>query len=735
MMEDQASKVHECVLVGGGHANIQVIKNFAMNPIKGLRLTLVSDQLEAPYSGMLPGFMAGLYDHHELHFDLRKICADAGVRFIKSAAIGLCAEKRELFLEGYPTLYFDSMVINVGIQPEPLKVESNANHIYPLKPISRFINHWRNFQKEVKTWSSPKTLRIAVVGGGAAGVETAIVISTYLRGLEIDHHVQLFQKSEQLLKGYSASAQKKIKKILDRNGIEVRLSCGVVSAEGQRLILSDKTVHPFEFAFVATHAKAPSWFQATDLQLDSDGFLKTKASLQSESHPFVFGAGDCVSFPKKLPRSGVFAVREGGFLKTQLWRFISGSPLRAFKPQKKTLALINSGYKRAIGFYGPFSFEGSWVWRLKDLIDQRFMRRFQYIPKMPEKIKYKIDLTKRFEVEKNQCGGCGSKVESKVLRGVLTKACHDTGIKMMDGAFDQDASLLDLKGGKGLYTEDAFRLFGQDPYLNGRVLVEHACNDLFARGSTPLSAGVFLMLPQHLNAKITESDFYQCITGIFEGLKKQNLSLLGGHTMESEQLSLGLSLVGDFPDHLIKKDIRTEGDLVLTKALGSGALLASYMGGMPSGYDLEHLFEGMLFSNKEAVKILKEGGCKAATDVTGFGFIGHLLEMLKADTLQAQIFLDRIREYQGFKECRRKRVSSFLEEKNKENFGSLVNGSELPDLLFDPQTSGPLLALVQPGKGEELEARLKSIGYQGAACVGQVKRAKDGLSAGRVSIV
>ncbi|MFZ2311065.1 MAG: FAD-dependent oxidoreductase, partial [Methylobacter sp.] len=185
MNKNSTPIVSDLVLLGGGHANIRVLKMLAMNPIGGLRITLISDQTHSPYSGMIPGYLAGYYSYEDCHFDLRRICEELGQRFIKAKIIGIDPQRKKIRLENRSEISYDCASINVGIEPKSIDNSSTkaALKLIPLKPISRFIAHWERLMADLKDYKCSESLRLAVVGAGASGVEISIILK-----MLIDQH-------------------------------------------------------------------------------------------------------------------------------------------------------------------------------------------------------------------------------------------------------------------------------------------------------------------------------------------------------------------------------------------------------------------------------------------------------------------------------------------------------------------------------------------------------------------
>lgn len=169
-MKSSTPILKDLVLIGGGHSHAIVLKKFGMNPIAGVRLTLITDVSHTPYSGMLPGYVAGLYNFDECHIDLRPLTQFSQARIILDRAIGLDLENNQVICQNHPSISFDILSIDIGSKPATLSVPGVAENAIPVKPISKFIDYW-NTVKNTALENPNQKMRIAVVGGGAGGVE------------------------------------------------------------------------------------------------------------------------------------------------------------------------------------------------------------------------------------------------------------------------------------------------------------------------------------------------------------------------------------------------------------------------------------------------------------------------------------------------------------------------------------------------------------------------------------
>ena len=369
------------VLLGGGHAHVFVLRAFGLRPEPGVQLTLVAKELAAPYSGMLPGFVAGHYTLDQCHIDLARLCRFAGARLIHGEATGIDRATREVAIKGQDPLAYDVLSIDVGITPDLDHIDGAAEHALAVKPVSLFAAKWQELERRALLADGARTF--AVVGGGAAGVELVLAAAHRLRGASgergLDPAAFRFRliAGHCLLPGHNPRAGRLTALALARAGVEVIAGdhASRVTREAVELV-SGRTIKAGA-VLVSTKAAAPGWFGATGLALTADGFIATTGALQVTNDDNVFAVGDCASVARyPRPKSGVFAVRQGPAVAANLRRRVRGESVVPFVPQETTLALISLGGKRAIAAYGGFAAAGNWAWSWKDRIDRAFIAKF-----------------------------------------------------------------------------------------------------------------------------------------------------------------------------------------------------------------------------------------------------------------------------------------------------------------------------------------------------------------------
>ena len=736
--------VKDLVLVGGGHSHVAVLKRFGMEPVPGVRLTLICRDVHTPYSGMLPGFVAGHYSFDETHIDLGALARFANARFFHSDVSGLDFIEKRVLCDNRPPVPYDVLSINIGSAPRTADVPGASETAVPVKPINRFLERWEALRHRAMTHTG--RLRVAVVGGGAGGVEILLAIQHRLRAErgaaeEIEYH--LFSGNETILPTHSRNVQRVFAKTLKDRGVTVHSGKPVVEVTPGHLRTEDgQTIDADEILWV-TAAGAAAWPGKSGLATDGAGFIAVGDTLQSTSHENVFAVGDIASminYPR--PKSGVFAVRQGRPLAKNLRRALLSQRLKPFSPQKRFLSLISTGDKYAVASRGGWSLKGRSVWRWKDWIDRRFMQKFNELPDMDEDEKSDLpaglagaDVIKEISAIAMRCGGCGAKVGATVLARALNALTPVPRTDVLIGLHEpDDAAVVEIPPGKVMvHTVDSFRAMIDDPYIFGKIAANHSLGDIYAMGGEPQTALAIATIPFGLEEKV-EDTLGKMMAGAMEILEDAGAALVGGHTSEGSELSLGFAINGLIDrDQVMRKGGLTPGDkIILTKPVGTGTLFAADMRHKAKGRWITAALDSMVQSNRQGAECLVRRNAHACTAVNGFGLLGHLVEMVRASEVDVTLELGAIPFLDGAEETVRDGIVSSLQPQNVRLRRAIANLEEAGKdprypLIFDPQTSGGLLASVPPDSVDDCVEALKKLGYERTAVIGEVKAQSDAL--------
>jgi len=810
----------QLLLAGGGHTHALVLRRWAMQPHRRprARITLVSRHGSALYSGMVPGLVAGIYPRSACTINLRELCQRAGVSFVQAEIGGLDPEQQLLLLEGRPALPYDWLSLNLGAVTIPSggavaggissssatagvtsdrgPVADGAVAVKPLEPflawcvgLSTSIDSAANDSaandsaaNNSAAIDSADRRRVWIQGGGAAAIELAFALRA--RGLG----PELGLRGEELRLG-SRAANRLAERWLTNAGIAIH--------RGQQPPV------PAEPAGVPTLACTgswvPGWLAAAGLPQDGRGRLLTEASLQVQGQPRIFASGDCgVIASQPRPPSGVWAVRAAPVLAENLELLLAGGDpsssfdrdsrshghrdghrnsnssgssdshnkkLRQWRPQAWALQLLAdggvAGAPRALAGWGPLTLGPSrWLWRWKDRIDRRFMALFEPPAAMAGEAAM-------------ACRGCAAKLAATPLAAALERLAQAQSAQDQPAAKPiprDDAAVIGqtAHGELLLQSVDGFPALVDDPWLNGRLTTLHACSDLWACGARVDSVLALVTLPQAA-PNLQVDLLHQTLAGVQSVLEPLQARLLGGHTMEARDgikpeagLAVSLSANGLVaPERHWPKGPLAPGDvLILTRGLGSGVLFAAAMAGAARPEWLDDALALMQQSQAPVVEILAAHGCRACTDITGFGLLGHLGEMLASapapEALRVELIAEAIPSLPGAIELLQTGYASSLAPANaaaldlleaqvmlvttsaasqsathqsaahpskahpSKAHQSAVNKTALLGLLIDPQTCGPLLAALPAEQGDAAVAALRAAGFGQAALVARV---------------
>lgn len=368
------------LLMGAGHAHVEVLREFAAAAPAGCEVVVVSPYPWLTYSGMVPGWVAGRYAIEECTIDVASLCRRARVGHILASVTALDAAARVATCSDGSRVAYDVASLDVGSRPATEVAVGVERFAVVVRPLERLVQGWNDVL--ARTRAGP-VRSITVVGTGAAGLELSFAMHQRLKSEfgESAPHLRMIGDNALPAPEFSPGARRRLRAEIAHRRIESHQGSGVVEVGPGFVHLRNGLQFATDAVFWAAGSAAHAWIAASGLAADERGFVASNDFLQSISHPEVFAAGDCATNESRpRPRAGVFAVRAGPTLAANLRASIEGRALRVHVPSRRYLALISAGDHYAIGAWDGLSWEGEWVWRWKDRIDRAFVLKYKSVP-------------------------------------------------------------------------------------------------------------------------------------------------------------------------------------------------------------------------------------------------------------------------------------------------------------------------------------------------------------------
>ena len=689
MIENNFTK--QLVLIGGGHANVQVLKKLCMNRIKGLHTVLISERYEATYSGMTPGYIHKDFSKEEISIDLQRLCFNAGATFIKDKVVKIETKNQKLELQNFHSINYDLLSINTGSISNSKKINiENSSKYFFVKPISSLVKNLKKIDQIIKN----KKNKIVIIGGGVASYELAFsLVKRYEEPLEIT----ILGKKILGEKNLNQKTKNKLRAIAKNLNIK-EYSGEVVSISETNLTLNNGKKINCNLSLLSTGANIEMWLLDSDLGKDENGFISVDYNLLSINKKNIFVTGDACSIENNTrAKSGVMAVRQGEILKENIFLKLTGKKLIKFKPQRNWLYLIGTYENYALLNYFFLSFHARWCWKLKVWIDKNFINKFKFAENQ-NMTKKNFDLKNSKDI-KMYCQGCGSKVSKGTLVDYIRKINDNVDLT--------DSAIINNNSSKILQTIDHIKLFSSlNPFDFGKISYLHSQNDILSAGGIVKSLSVSIGVPFSENF-IEKFYLEYFMEGIKSEADKDKCLISSGHSYQSRESGITLTLNGEIESIAAKNSAR-EGDLIyLSKPLGTGYLLAAYFKNseMLSSNDFEKIIKNLKMGNLFAVNSARSSGCQTMTDISGYGLSSHLIDICSSSDLSSELIinknilinsnLDLLKIFQstGF-ENNYKSTNEFIE---------ISENHPLKNILYDPQTNGPILMAIEKNNKEKFE--------------------------------
>ena len=356
-------------LIGGGHAHVEVLRQLAENPPFDADVALFNPSPSVWYSGMLPGVIAGHYTANDAKVNLWALCQRARVRFFETSVLGLSAENALLEAAHGERHRFDVASLDLGCVSHPIATAPGA-YVVTVKPIEPLLAAITEFDSV-----RASGLIVRVVGGGAAALEVALALAFRWQGVK-NRRISIVTATR-LLESFPRRVRTLALRACRRDGVEVLENSPVEQIEPTRIRLTNGQKIETQLTVLATGYAPAALLVKTDLARSIDGSAQVLATLQSSNHPHVFAVGDCAHLSgAAVPKSGVYAVRQGPLLAANLLAHLRDQPLAEYQHNPNALMLLSLGRKRAVASRNGLTVGGDWVWRWKDKIDRAWIQKY-----------------------------------------------------------------------------------------------------------------------------------------------------------------------------------------------------------------------------------------------------------------------------------------------------------------------------------------------------------------------
>lgn len=369
----QKSSMQKLLLAGAGHAHINLLRRLNIKRSANIEVTLITEQPQTIYSGMLPGWMAGHYSLSDISINAQALCVQAEVRFIQQSLAAVNASENQVITSDNESFDYDVLSLNTGADTDInwLNKEDSDSTVTPIRPIYSFIERWQQIISEAKLSDH---YQLAIVGAGAAAIELVLAAQYRLQQINSNHQAYLVCGND-LLPDFNQRFRQKVISQLKRHNVKIIYTRAKGYSEGQLYTNTDNL--PMNAVIAATGVTGSAWSTHTDLQTVDGGFIAVNEVQQSVSHANVFAVGDVATrVDMKVSHSGVHAVFGGAVEADNLIAYLSDTSLKTYQPKTRILYLLSCGDKYAIASWGKYSLQGRWVWTLKRYIDQRFVNSY-----------------------------------------------------------------------------------------------------------------------------------------------------------------------------------------------------------------------------------------------------------------------------------------------------------------------------------------------------------------------
>ncbi len=364
------------VLAGAGYTNLHILKDLIQHHWPNLEVMLITPNTEQIHSCSMSNYLSGYEDKAKCMLNVSEIARAAKAEFVQDKLVNINAACREIVMESGKTISYDVLSLAVGAGIESAYLESDAYKVINARPFEDFI---AKYNEMLNSFSRHSKARIAVLGGGASGLELALITHFRLSRLVDIRNIKItLITGDGFIPNWANDTQLLAKQILfDRR---INLVEGKAYAGKNGLVLANGDLLPVDFVIVATNVKPLNWFSQCNLSLCKDGFFAINGNYQTLTNRSIFASGDCATrLDFSQPRTAIYAINAASFVSQNVHRRIQEKTLISHNPPKRVIDFVATGYKEALLNWGAFTACGYWVWRWKTWRDKKFLQSYNKI--------------------------------------------------------------------------------------------------------------------------------------------------------------------------------------------------------------------------------------------------------------------------------------------------------------------------------------------------------------------
>lgn len=724
MSEKKMVPASDVILLGGGPSHLEAIRKYAYFKQKPYRLSLICDQAFSYPKSLLPYILSGNISVQDVAIDLGHLCTQAETRFFCQRVIHIDTFEKSLTLANGFKIFYDLISLDIGSQPMPDNLSANLAQIsLGMHPLTQLLENIKTIEQQSLDRSSP--FHLAISGGNINSFE--IIWSLKQRFKELIRNRKL------VLTFIENKLDKRIipKHLFDfmiaklnREGVNIYGPAYIVDykKDEMQLVLSDNSHVPCRSLIWANIISAPTWLSQTNIKLDKNGFIRTLPNFESVSHPTVFACGESITLPgHTISVKMNFDKKMASILSENITRTFRGFSQLKYRPSTKNATIYLSNTKSLL-VYSHLKYSSRFIALLTKKLEQKFWHKYICVP-LPPRVSTYIESG---QVNFAPIGGEGSRLPFDILKSCDTyQKNYVMGLPYIWKEKSEVSIAINLRN------------FTLNHFSFGQISINHLLNFLFCFGCKTADIHSNISIP-YAPKMAMKRDFREFLKA-FESMSTPfgiTLKCINGQAASEASLSLlGKGFIEtNLPAFL---EITQPCDLILTKPLGTGIAAAGFQRYHVSSQNFLTIQRYMRQSHFVIGSILKNFNILSLFPIAGHGLANEAAQLMN-ENLIMEINLAKVPILPGVEQALLNGIRTSLHVQNRLQFTSTLETINkkwlhLAEVLFDPQTSGPVVVACHSSDTKKLLAELQNAGYSDAALIGEIKE-KGELHHGKLII-